>query len=315
MGVVPDRGGVEATGAPATFARPPAADIGLLAVAVAAVSTSGPLVVAIAAPALAIAFWRNAMGSAVILPWALVRRWRELRTLDRRSWRLSTTAGVLLAVHFGTWIPSLALTSVASSTALVATQPVWAAAFARAGGRTVPRTVWVGIGLAVLGTALLAGVDVHLSGKALAGDLLALVGGAFGAGYVTVGAKVRSGVSTASYTAICYSVCAVLLLVVNLAAGTRLVGYDGETWLKLVALTVAAQLLGHSLVNVVLRTTSATVVSLAILVEVPGASLIAALWLHQVPPATAIPGLALLVAGAAVVIRAGSRLVRGDPTM
>ncbi len=315
MRAVPEPGRVDVTPAPATFARPPAADIGLLAIAVAAVSTSGPIIVATAAPTLAIAFWRNAMGSAAIVPWALIRRRRELRLLDRRSWRLSGIAGVLLALHFATWVPSLTLTSVASSTALVATQPIWTAAYVRASGRPVPRAVWIGIGLAVLGTALLAGVDLRLSGKALAGDLLALVGGAFGAGYVTVGAKVRSGVSTASYTAICYPVCALLLLVANLAAGTKLVGYDGSTWLKLVALTVGAQLLGHSLVNVVLRTTSATVVSLAILGEVPGASLIAALWLHQVPPATAIPGLALLVLGAAVVIRAGARLVRADPTM
>jgi drug/metabolite transporter (DMT)-like permease len=99
-------------------------------------------------------------------------------------------------------------------------------------------------------------------------------------------------------------VCAVLLLVVNLLGGQQLAGWGSGTWLKLVALTVGAQLLGHSLVNVALRSTSATVVSLVMLLEVPGAALIAALWLHQVPGPAALPGLALLLGGAALVLRA-----------
>lgn len=291
---------IEVLGAPA------AVDAGLLAVAVAATSTSAPIIASTAAPALAIAFWRNAMGGAVVVSWVAARRRRELAALDARGWRLSAAAGVLLAVHFGTWIPSLALTSVASSVALVTTQPIWAALLARLTGHAVPRGAWVGIVLAVLGAGLLAGVDLQASARALAGDLLALVGGAAAAGYVTVGGVVRARLSTASYTAICYSACALLLLIANLAGAQRLAGYDAVTWGKLAALTVGAQLLGHSLVNVALRSASPTVVSLVMLLEVPGASLIAALWLHQVPGPTAFPGLALIVAGAAVVVRTGA---------
>ncbi len=83
-------------------------------------------------------------------------------------------------------------------------------------------------------------------------------------------------------------------------------GYDGRTWLLLAALTAGPQFLGHSLLNTVLRTTSPTVVSLAILFEVPGAALIAAVWLGQLPSRTALPGLALLLAGIAVVVRSGA---------
>lgn len=289
---------------------PAPVDLVLLGVTVLATSTAAPLIAATAAPTLAIAFWRNGLASALLVPWALIRRRTELRTLNRRAWALSVAAGVLLAAHFGTWVPSLALTSVASSTALVSTQPVWAVALARLRGHRVPRAVWVGTGLAVVGAALVAGVDLQLSGRALAGDLLALVGAAMAAGYVTVGGAVRSSterpVSAVSYTAICYSVCACVLLVVNLASGQRLGGWDGTTWLKIVALTAGAQLLGHSLINVALRTASATVASLAMLLEVPGAALIAALWLHQVPGVAAIPGLVLLLGGAALVLRAGA---------
>lgn len=301
--------------ASAVASLPPALDLGLLAFALVSLSTSGPLIAAAAAPALAIAFWRNGLASAVLVPWSAVRRRAEFRALPARSWWLSAGSGVLLAVHFALWIPSLSLTSVASSTALVAVQPVWAAIFARIAGQRVPAGVWAGIVVAVVGAALLAGVDVQVSGRALAGDLLALAGGALAAAYVTVGSRVRATTSATAYTTICYSTCAALLLAVCLVGRQPLAGYDGTTWVEIIGLTVGAQLLGHSLINVVLRSTSPTVVSLAILFEVPGASLIAALWLHQVPSSSATVGLGVLLVGTAIVIATSVRLARPDPAV
>jgi drug/metabolite transporter (DMT)-like permease len=103
--------------------RPPPLDLGLLGVAVLAVSTSAPLIRGADAPSLAIAFWRNALalpvlGAVVIASGA---RRREARGLDRRERRLALVAGLFLAAHFATWVPSLSYTSVASSVALVAT--------------------------------------------------------------------------------------------------------------------------------------------------------------------------------------------------
>jgi drug/metabolite transporter (DMT)-like permease len=115
-------------------------------------------------------------------------------------------------------------------------------------------------------------------------------------------------VSTTAYTAVCYSTTALLLLVACLVGRQRLSGYDSSDWVKLVALTAGAQLLGHSLFNVVLRTTSPTVVSLSILFEIPGAALVAALFVSgQHVPWLAVPSAALLVTGLAIVIRSGSR--------
>jgi drug/metabolite transporter (DMT)-like permease len=317
--------GVGEAGSADAITLPPPRDAALLAVALVAVSTSAPLIAATAAPALAIACWRNLLASGVLLPVALLRRHAELRALNRRQWGLCLLAGVLLAGHFATWVPSVTLTSVASSTALVATQPVWAALLARALGRQVGRSVWLGTAVAVVGAVLLTGADVTLSGRALLGDLLALVGGALAAAYITVGGALRapaptrpgapaktrprSELSTTTYTTLCYSTCALLLLALCLATGQQLTGFARVTWLQLAALTAGAQLLGHSLVNVVLRTTSPTVVSLAILFEVPGAILIAAIWLRQLPPAGTVPGLLVLLAGLALVVRSGARAV------
>ncbi len=287
--------------------RPTRGDAALMSIALMAVSTSGPLMAATAAPALAIAFWRNALASGILVPAALLTARDELRGLDARERRLALLAGVFLALHFATWVPSLTYTSVASATALVATQPVWAAIIARVQGADVGRRVWVGIAVAVAGGVLLTGADVQVSGRALAGDVLAIAGGAFAALYMSAGSEVRRSVSTTTYTAVCYSATALLLLVVCLVGRQSLAGYDGATWLKLLAITGGAQLLGHSLLNVVLRSLSPTVVSLSLLLEIPGAALIAAVFLGQRPSLLAVPAAALLIAGLALVIRAATR--------
>lgn len=290
------------TGGPAVLEVPSAADLGVITVALVAVSTSGPIIAATAAPTLAIAFWRNAMAAGVLMPWTLLRRRAELVGLSHRERLLALLAGALLAGHFATWVPSIGFTSVSSATALVSTQPVWAALLARRAGHDIPARAWLGIAIAVVGAGLVTGIDVTASGRALLGDVLAVVGGFFGAAYMVAGGAVRRSVSTTTYTTVCYLTTAVVLLVACVIGRQALAGYPAGTWLKLAALTLGAQFLGHSLFNRVLRTTSPTVVSLASLFEVPGASLIAALWLHQHPHAAAVPGLALLLAGIAIVI-------------
>ncbi len=290
---------------PGIATLPPTRHLVLLSVGTLAVGTSGPLIAATAVPALAIAFWRNMLGTlAVALPGLSRRGRQQLHQMERIEWLLALAAGLLLALHFGTWIPSLDYTSVASSIALVSTQPIWAALIARSLGYAVPHRVWVGIGVAFAGVLLLTGIDLQVSGRALAGDLLALAGGAFAAAYVTAGAVVRRRVSTSTYTAVCYATCAAALLLCCIAVGIPLGGYQADDWLKLLALTAGPQLLGHTVFNHVLKTTSATVVSMAILFEVPIAAILAAVWLGQAPPPAAIPAALLLLAGVATVVSA-----------
>jgi drug/metabolite transporter (DMT)-like permease len=296
--------------------RPPAGDVVLIAVAVVAVSTSAPLIRRADAPSLAIAFWRNLLAVAVLVPFTAARRRTEIAGLVPAQRRGALLAGVLLAAHFATWVPSLAFTTVASSVALVATQPVWAALMARFRGEIVPARAWLGIGVAVAGAVALSGVDLSISPRALLGDALALAGGILAAAYVTVGSGVRQSVSTTVYTTICYATAAALLAGLCLAGGQPLSGYDAGTWAALVALTAGPQLLGHSVVNRVLRTTSATVVSVAILFEIVGSSLLAWAAFGETPPAGAYPAAVLIAAGVVLVVLSGRQpAVSGAPVL
>jgi drug/metabolite transporter (DMT)-like permease len=282
-------------------------DFTLLAVALAGVSMSAPLIASTAAPALAIAFWRNALAVGVLSPVALWRHRGELRHMGGRALALSLVAGVALALHFGMWLPSLSMTSVATSTALCTTTPIWTTLIQRARGHRPPGLVWAGSGLAVVGVVILTGIDLSSDTRALAGDALALGAGLAAAGYVLLGAEVRRTASTTAYTFVCYGTTAVLLLGACLVSGSALGGYDGTTWLKIAALTVVAQLLGHSLLNRVVHGLGPATTSTAILLETPGAALIAALWLGQTPPAAAYPALGVILAGLALVILADRR--------
>jgi drug/metabolite transporter (DMT)-like permease len=288
--------------------RPPAGDLALLALAVAAVSTSAPVIREAGVPTLALAAWRNVLGAAVFVPVALGRPRvrRELRAAAPADRRLAVLAGLLLGAHFATWIPSLAYTSVASSVALVATQPVWAAVIARLRGFEVGRTAWIGILVALAGSVTLSGVDLSISGRALFGDALALLGGILAAAYVTVGARARVTTSTTAFTALAWTTAAAGLVVSCLVGRVQLGGYSGRSWAYIAALTVGAQLLGHAVFGRILRTTSPTVVSVAILGEAVGSTLLAWAWFGERPSAALIPAGLLIGAGIVTVVRAAS---------
>jgi drug/metabolite transporter (DMT)-like permease len=286
------------------ISRPGGRDVALMAVAVAGVSLSGPLTALVTAPVLALAFWRNAAGAALLLPVLLTRDRRGLTGLRVRDLRSSIVAGLFLAAHFATWLPSLYLTSIGASVALVTTTPIWTAVVARISGVRFPAQVWWGLALAVGGAALIAGVDVTVSGEALAGDGLALLGAMFAGGYVLAGARARVRLSTSAYTVTAYTTCAAVLAVAALVAGAPLAGFTARNWLLILAITICAQILGHTLLNLVLSSVGPTVVSLAVLLEVPGALIVAFVLLGQLPPLLALPGMAAVVAGVALVVRA-----------
>lgn len=274
----------------------------LMAVGVIAVSLSGPLMAAMVVPPLAIAFWRNGLATVALAPTAVTRRRTELGALGPRQLALIAGSGLALAFHFATWVTALTLTSVASATAIVCLQIAWVVAWQLLRGERFNRGVLLGLVLAFTGVLVVSGVDFTLSPRALLGDGLALVGGMGAAVYTLVGSRARQTVTTTTYTFVCYGTCALILLVACLVSGQDLGGYEPKQWGLLVLVTLTAQLMGHSVFNHLLATTGPMLVSLALLLEVPGASLLAAWFLGQMPSAGALVGLGVILAGMALVV-------------
>lgn len=293
---------------PAARMRSPiaGADLLRLTIGVFGIGTSGPLI-AWGTMAVPVAiFWRNLGGSLITLPFAIAKG--EWRRLSKISWGWSILAGVFLALHFICFFYSMRMTSVASGTALTAMQPIFAALWLRYKGRKVDYRVWVGMGISMIGVLIITGVDWSLSTRSLLGDLIALLGGALAAAYVTAGSHVQKVVSTTTYTAICYLVCALTCLIFVIPSGASLTDYPQSEWLLILGLIVGAQLLGHTMFNQVLVRVNPAVVSLIVFFEVPVGALLAAWWLNQVPPPGIIPGIALLIFGSGLVATRTSQL-------
>lgn len=293
----------------------------LVAVGILGISSSGPVTAAAAAPVVAIAFWRNLAGAGVSGAWALLRERAGSRRVPARTVLLSITSGIVLAAHFTSWFAGLRLTGVTAATALVSTTPVFTVAFDLARGAAVPRRVPVGVALAMTGVLAITGVDAGRSGAALAGDGLSLFAAVAMAVYVLVGARVMRSVSPAVYTFLAYASCAAVLLPAAALTGTALTGFSTRAWIEIAVVTLGAQVLGHTLFNVALPVLGPTPLALAVLLEVPGASLLAWLWLGQVPPPAVLPGAVLMLAGLVVVVRAravsppGQAATAADPGM
>jgi drug/metabolite transporter (DMT)-like permease len=286
----------------------------IAALGVLGVASSGPLIAATlgatSVSALAIAFWRNAIGAAVMATPTLLREPAQFGRVTKRELRWSLLAAVALALHFACFITSLQLTSVAAATALVCLQSAWIAVFQLFRGTRHRWQVLAGLGIAFGGVVAITGFDMGSSPDALLGDLLALAGGALAGMYTLAGGKARQSMTTGTYTTLCYGVCAALVAVMALLGGQPLVGFEAGGWLGILAITVCAQLVGHTAFNHLLATMSPLLVSMIILLEIPGAALLAALFLQETLPAGTYAGLGLILAGLAVVVL-GQRAGRG----
>ena len=285
--------------------------VALLALGVVSVAFSSILIRAAEAPAMSVAFYRNAIAAAILLPIALARHRDELRSLGRRGWAIALLSGSLLAVHFATWIPSLSYTTVAASTVLVTTTPVWVAIIGRAMGETVSRRTVVGIGLALAGAALISGGDYGVSARAALGDLLALGGAVAAAGYLLAGRSLRQTISLTTYTGIAYTTTAAILAVVVSASEARFTGFEPRVWLLFLAMALVPQIGGHTVFNYLLGHVEAGTVAIAVTGEPVVASVLALVFFGEVPGWSAVAGGAVLLGGIWVVISAQARARSG----
>ena len=289
-------------------ARPTPRLLLLLALGVVSVAFSSIFIRWADAPPMSIAFWRNALAAAILLPIALVRHRDEFRSLSRREWATAVLAGALLALHFALWIPSLSYTTVAASTVLVTTQPVWVALIGRALGETVTRRTTVGIGLTLAGAVAISGGDFGSSAGSAFGDLLALGGAVAAAGYFLAGRRLRQRISLTTYVGIAYSTTALVLAVVVVVSGAPFFGFTPEVWALFAAMTLLPQIGGHTVFNYLLGHVEAGTVAIAVTGEPVVASILAFVFFGEVPAWPAVAGGALILAGIYVTISAQARI-------
>jgi len=247
---------------------------------------------------LAVAAWRLILASLMLAPFALATRWDEWRTLKRWEWSLLLASGVILAVHFYTWITSLALTSVAASVVLVSTTPLFVGIISHFFFQErITRWVLLGMGVALAGSTMIGLSDLGEGTHRMLGDVLALAGALAAAGYLLIGRQLRNRLSLLGYVFPVYGTAAVALLLLALLMRTSLAVCPLNNWLWLFLMALFPQIVGHSSLNWALGHLPATYVALVLLAEPIGSTLLAWLILEEVPVLTVILGGGLILAG------------------
>ncbi len=276
---------------------------GLLATGVLAMSTASIFVrmaQAEGAPSLVVAGYRLGIATLMLtVPMVIGRGWRDYATLDARVIVMLFLCGILLALHFATWIASLEYTSVASSVTIVTTTPLWIGlASPLILKEKTPRQTWLGLGLAIAGGSIIGFADQTSSQSVtLRGDLLALSGAILMASYLIIGRSYRERLSLVAYLWIVYGTAAVVLLIWAAFSSLPLTGYSTSTIGWLIALGLIPQLIGHTAANYAVRHVSATLVAVAILGEPIGSTILAVIVLKEMPSELQLVGGLLILAG------------------
>jgi drug/metabolite transporter (DMT)-like permease len=291
--------------------RTSAVPIAALVLGVAAVSSAAILITFARAegiPALAIAALRMTLAACVVLPVALLRNRAEIRALTARDIGLGAASGIFLALHFGFWTSSLDSTSVMSSVVFVSSNPLFVAtASVLLFKERLRAATLAGIGLAIAGGIAIALFDAGQGGGATArGDILALLGAVSASGYLLVGRSLRRRMSLSLYVGISYVTAAAALLCVAAVTGTQLAGHTPGGYLWVLLLALGPQLLGHTSYNYALKYVSATFVTVTLIGEPIGASLLAMVLLSQLPSAPRILAGLCMLAGILIAARAES---------
>jgi drug/metabolite transporter (DMT)-like permease len=290
-------------------------NLALLVLGVLAVST-GAILIRLAmteAKPLVIAAYRLSFSALISMLMVLITRPRSPFKLNKRIIGLMALSGFFLAMHFASWVSSLELTNVSSSVVLVSTTPLWVALLSPFFLKEkVNKRFYVGMMLAFFGGLIIAfnerctlsgaglqcGANLGMrQANSLLGLVLALIGAFMAAGYMLIGRKLSGKIDTVRYTAIIYSIAAIFLLFIVILRGDELITYSGSVWGLFIALAIVPQILGHSVLNYSLQALPATTVSIALLGEPVGSTVLAMIFLKEMPSTLQLVGGILIMIG------------------
>lgn len=257
------------------------------------------------APPLVIATYRLGFTSLLMYPMFLKNEKNIKQQMTTKLWLLCIGSGIFLALHFATWMTSIKMTTIASSTVLVNTHPI----FILFGTyfifkERVSKKAMMSIFIALIGSIVITLGDSSAGNHNLLGDLLAIAGGFFVAGYMLIGRFARQHLSVTAYTFIVYSCCTITLLLMDFATGTTLLGYPSTDYLIFLGLAVFCTLMGHSVFNWALAYLKPTFVSSSILGEPVFATIWAVFLLREIPTIYQLSGGGLILLGIFMHIQA-----------
>lgn len=269
-----------------------------IVIAIVSISFSAILVKLSNAESGVIAFYRMFLSVLIMAPIFFAKYLHEIKDLTKRDWLFSSIAGIFLAFHFILWFESLNYTSVASSTVLVTLQPLFTfiGTYFFFKERLSFKTIVSGF-IAIVGSVLISWGDFLVSGKALYGDMLALIACGLVSAYMLFGQDVRKRISLMTYTTVVYTASMICLFFYVLIKGESFGPYPPIEWVWFLLLAIVPNLFGHSILNWALKWVSANTISIAILLEPVGATILAYIIFNEHLLATQVFGGIVVIIG------------------
>ncbi len=277
-----------------------------IALAVVSVSWASIFITWSTSPAITIALYRLGMATLILAGVVAVRFLmsgkRPLVGLPRRDLAIMAGIGAILATHFTLWISSLKVPqeSIAASVVLVTSHPLMVGLISHfVMKERLNKWMAVGIVLGFSGVVVIALADYGFGGSLLYADILAFTGGIMAGFYFLAGRRLRQRVALLDYALVVYAGATAVLFLYALILGESLtpVGNPDTELLLFLALAVIPQIGGHTLYNWSLKWVPAPVVSLSLVGEPVGASLLAWAILSQVPSLGVAVGAGLALFG------------------
>ena len=281
--------------------------------AILAVSSSAIFVRWAAAPPLAAAFWRGAIAGLLFIPVILVPRFRkELTGLPWKRIGVIAGASTVICLHQICFITSLSYTSIAASTFLTSTQPIFTAFF---GSLILKEHVgvkcWMMIAGAIVGMALIT-MDRPMEG-ALFGNMLAVSAAILAALYSLAARKLRQSTPLVPFMFIVHVSGSIFLGLLVWIFDIPFAGYEMKTWLALFLLALLPTAIGHTLLTFSVRFLPAFVVSSSLFGEPVGATILGAIFLGEIPGLQTIIGAAIIILFILGIVRTGHVTATPEP--
>lgn len=251
------------------------------------------------APALAIAAYRMLFTIGILALPVYFKNREEFKKLSRKDFLMCLCSGIFLALHFASWIQSLQMTTVANSTILVSSSPIFVALinyFLLKEG--ISKRMVLGISISLAGSVIIGmGASQGGGSSMMVGNILAFMGAIFVAGYLVLGGIARKTISAGVYVFIVYSVSALVLFSMCVITGTPLSPYPAREYILFFFLALFSSILGHTLYNYLMKYFSSTLISVSTLGEPIFASLMALLIFREIPSVYTLVGGLITIAG------------------
>jgi drug/metabolite transporter (DMT)-like permease len=246
---------------------------------------------------------RFAISTAVLAPFA----WGPLRTLPPRGYAAGIGVGVLLAGAFGLQTAGLELTTVASTGFITGLYVVFTPLLALAlFGTRVPRALWLGVALAVVGLLILNGVP----GGSGVGNLLVLASAFAAALQIAALERYAPRYGARALTFLMMATSFACFLVIAAALGELSVPRGWTVWSALIVTGLFAGALGYLIATWVQARTTAARAALVFTLEAPFAALFGVVLADEVLGWPGWVGSAVMMAGILIAEPAAGAALR-----